>query len=401
MRLEQYINQLLFQHDCVIVPKFGAFISHPTSASINPEDHSITPPHHTISFNSSLTTSDGKLEQIYAQAESVNTIVASSLLEEDVNDWRTRLQNGESIVIDMVGLLKQNAEGKVNFEPHTTDNFLPDAFGLKTIKPNLILNTAVEEEVEQKRNWSSVLAVASIIPILVGGYFYFNTPQNVQKFVDHQWSGIVLPAIQEAAPNLLNSSTPIEKLDQKEDIIHNLPTTIANPLEYVKAGTSISLPAQDKTDSAGNNVLSRYEITVVEEKQLSEDEKEVKAIIRNSTVDAKSLNKKETAKAKTETKEKATEDSSTKNDKKSEDVIRIESNPKKFQVIASSLRRADDAARMLRFLEGEGYKNSSIVYVKGRFYYVTFDSFDTMEQASKYLNKLHAQRPDAWIREHN
>jgi Sporulation related domain. len=336
---------------------------------------------------------------MYAQAESVNITVASSLLEEDVNDWRTRLQSGESIVIDMVGLLKYNAEGKVNFEPHTTDNFLPDAFGLKTIKPNFILNTTEEEVVEKKRNWSSVLAVASIIPILVGGYFYFNTPQNVQKFVDHQWSGIVLPAIKEAAPNLLNSSTPIEKLDQKEDIIHNLPTTIVNPLEYVKAGTSISLPGEEKTDSAGINVLSRYEITVVEEKQLNEDEKEVKAIIRNSTVDAKSLNKKETAK--TDTKDKSNDEVATKTDKKPEEVIKIDSNPKKFQVIAASLRRADDAARMLRFLESEGYKNSSIVYVKGRFYYVTFDSFDSMDQATKYLNKLHTQRPDAWIREHN
>lgn len=397
MRLEQYIHQLLFQHDCVIVPKFGAFISHPTSASINPEDHTITPPYHTLTFNSSLTTSDGKLEQWYALMEKVNTTKASSLLEEDVNDWRTRLQNGESIVIDKVGLLKKNAEGKVNFEPHTTDYFLPEAFGLKTIKPNLILNTAVEEEVvERKRNWSSVLAVASIIPILVGGYFYFNTPQNVQKYVDHQWSGIVLPAIQEAAPNLLNSSTPIEKLDQKEDIIHNLPTTIGNPLAYVKAGTTISLPAQNPTDSVENDVLSRYEITVVEEIQLNNEEKEVKAIIRNSTADAKVDAKKEPSKIDA----KAKEETATNKDKKVADAIRIDANPKKYQVIASSLRRAEDADRMLRFLESEGFKNASIVYVKGRFYYVTFDSFDTMEQASKYLNKLHSDRPDAWIREH-
>ena len=406
MRLENYINQLMFQNDCVIVPKFGAFISHPTSATINQEEHTITPPHKAVSFNSSLTTSDGVLENKYALEEKVTIENASLQIEEDVNNWTSRLNNGESIVLDNIGTLKNNADGVLNFKPHTTENFLSDAFGLRSIKPNLILNNPEVAAVlsSSKRNWSSFLAVASIIPIIVGGYFYFNTPQPVQKFVDHQWSGIVLPAIQEAAPNLLNSASPIEKINKLEDVIHNLPTTISNPLEFVQAGTSVSLPAE--TDSTGQNVLSRFEITVVEEKQLNEDEKEVKAIIRNSKVDANSLNSKSAnSSAKENIKNSKADDNNNvttkSNDKNAEDVIRIDSNPKKFQVIAASLRRADDAARMLRFLESEGYKNASIVYVKGRFYYVTFDSFDNMDQASKYLNNLHKQRPDAWIREHN
>lgn len=404
MRLDNYINQLIFQHDCVIVPEFGAFISHPTSATINREDHTITPPHKVVSFNSSLTTSDGILENKYALEEKVSIEEASLQVEEDVNNWNVRLKNGESIVLDNIGTLQNNAEGVLDFTPHTTENFLADAFGLRSIKPNLILNNPETVVVpSSKRNWSSLLAVASIIPIIVGGYFYFNTPQPVQKFVDHQWSGIVLPAIQEAAPNLLNSASPIEKIEKLEDVIHNLPTTISNPLEYVQAGTSVSVPAEK--DSTGQNVLSRFEITVVEEKQLNEDEKEVKAIIRNSKVDANSLNSKSSSNSSKEVvKSNKSDDNNVANsgnDKKTEDVIRIDSNPKKFQVIAASLRRADDAARMLRFLESEGYKNSSIIYVKGRFYYVTFDSFDNMEQASKYLNNLHKQRPDAWIREHN
>ncbi|QTV06518.1 HU domain-containing protein [Faecalibacter bovis] len=406
MRLENYINQLMFQHDCVIVPKFGAFVSHPTSATIIQEEQTIIPPHNAVSFNSSLTTSDGLLEKKYALEENISIENASSQIEEDVNDWNYRLNNGETIVLENIGTLNNDADGVLNFKPHTTENFLADAYGLRSIKPNLILNNPEVAAVlpSSKRNWSSFLAVASIIPIIVGGYFYFNTPQPVQKFVDHQWSGIVLPAIQEAAPNLLNSASKIEKIDQLEDVIHNLPTTISNPLEYVQAGTSVSLPAE--TDSTGQNVLSRFEITVVEEKQLNEDEKEVKAIIRNSKVDANSLNSKSSnSTTKDVAKTTKTEDNNNTavkgNDKKSEDIIRIESNPKKFQVIAASLRRADDAARMLRFLESEGYKNANIVYVKGRFYYVTFDSFDNMEQASKYLNNLHKQRPDAWIREHN
>ena len=393
MRLEKYINQLLFQHDCVIVPKFGAFISHPTSATINAEDSSITPPHHAISFNSALTTNDGIIEQAYEIGEAIDREEASLLLEDDVNNWKTRIENGENIHLKKVGFLKKDQDGNLKFEPHTTLNLLPDAFGLTTIHPNLILPIEPEEKniTEAKKNWSSILAVASVIPIIVGGYFYFNTPQPVQKFVDHQWSGIVIPAIKEAAPNLLNSNQ-INKADTLKDVIHNLPTTIVDPLEYVQTGTSISLPAQEHIDSAGNSILSKYEITVVEEKQLNDTEKEVKAIIRNSTNDTKEVA--------ANSPKKEDKNSINNSDKKVDEVVKTDTNPKKFQVIAASLRRADDAARMLRSLENEGYKNASVVYVKGRFYYVNFDSFDTMDKASTFLNKLHSKHPDAWIREH-
>lgn len=394
MRLEKYIHQLLFQHDCVIVPKFGAFISHPTSATINPENFEIIPPQHEVSFNSALTTNDGLLESKYAKDQRLNVEKASELLSEDVEHWKIRLQNGESIVIDQIGVLKNNSDGVIQFESQSSTIFLPYNFGLEPIKPNLILNdTKIEDSIESKRNWSSVLAIASIIPIIVGGYFYFNTPKPVQKFVDHQWSGIVLPAIKEAAPNLIDTDVQIEK----EVAVHNLPQTIQDPLQYIKEGTTISLPEESKTtDSIDDKVLSKIEITVVEEKKINDSEKEVKAIIKNKPVETKSTENVTKEKVKDIAKNSVAE----KNVEKKDEVVKIDANPKKYQVIAASLRRPEDAGRMLKSLVDSGYKNASVVYVKGRFYYVTFDSFDSKEKATNYMNKIHNEKPEAWVREH-
>ena len=380
MRLEKYIYQLLFQHDCIVVPKLGAFISHPSSASINPEEHILYPPYKSIKFTSSILQNDGLLEKTYVAKENINIDEARTILEADIKEWKNRLDKGESIFIDKIGALKKGEE--IFFEPNTNQNLFAEKYGFKPLKPNLIIAQTTEIPVEEnKRNWSSLLAAASIIPIIVGGYFYFNTPQNVQKFVDHQWSGIVLPVIKEAAPNLLNSDSAIA--EPTANNVHPLPTTISDPLEYIKAGATISLPAEEYQDSLGNDVVSKYEITVVEEKKINDKEKEVKAIIKNSTPETKP--KVETPEVK---------------ETKTEEVVKIDAKPKKYQIIASSLRRPEDAARMLKDLQTQGYKNASVVYVKGRYYYVNFDSFESLEKATKFMNELHAKRPDAWMREH-
>lgn len=377
MRLEKNIYQLLFQYDCVIVPRLGAFVTYPTHSTINVEENIINPPSKVINFSSNIKKDDHLLRDTYASNENVDIEQATSLLTKDVNNWYTILEEGKPIIIDKVGVLSQSTDGVINFEPHSTVNFL--AFGLKPLKPNLILPQTTKELVkEENRSWSSLLAVASIIPIIIGGYFYFNTPQPVQKFVDHQWSGIVLPVIKETVPNLINTDKQEQKIETQKESIHNLPATIINPLEIIQTKNN----NQEIGDSLNKNVISKYEITVVEEKQLNENEKEVKAIIKNTKINTEDI--------------KAT----TNKEVKPEIVNKIETNPKKYQIIAASLRRQEDANRMLEFLEKEGYKNSSIVYVKGHYYYVTFDGFNDKEQATKYLNNLHKQRPDAWIREH-
>ncbi len=387
MRLEEYINQLLFQYDCVIVPKFGAFITYPVPSSINKEDSIINPPYKDIKFSATITNDDGVLTQAYVLNENISLERATSFLEDDVKQWKLLLNAGEKIVLQKIGILYKDDKGELVFKSHTTENFL--AYGLSSLKPNVILPQNLEVIVkEQKRNWSALLAVASIIPIVVGGYFYFNTPQPVQKFVDHQWSGIVLPAIREAAPNLLNAeNTPVTN---EVETIHNLPTTINNPAEFIKQ--------QNPVDTIKENIVSKYEVTVVEEKQINDSEKEVKAIIKNTKGEAATpivQTKAEEPKTKV-VKEEKKED---KKEEKKESSLKIDANPKKYQIIAASLRREEDAARMLQSLEKDGFKNAKVVYSKGYYYYVTYDGFNDKEAATKYLNNLHKNHPDAWIRE--
>ena len=50
MKMETYISELLYRHDCVILPGLGGFITNYRSAQIHPVSHTLRPPSKSISF---------------------------------------------------------------------------------------------------------------------------------------------------------------------------------------------------------------------------------------------------------------------------------------------------------------------------------------------------------------
>ena len=59
--VEYYISELLFLHDCVIIPNFGGFVGNPKSAKLNKITGVLSPPSKQILFNANLKTNDGLL----------------------------------------------------------------------------------------------------------------------------------------------------------------------------------------------------------------------------------------------------------------------------------------------------------------------------------------------------
>ena len=53
-----YISDLLFLHDCVILPEFGGFVGNITAAQLNKSTGELTPPSKQILFNNNLTNNE-------------------------------------------------------------------------------------------------------------------------------------------------------------------------------------------------------------------------------------------------------------------------------------------------------------------------------------------------------
>jgi nucleoid DNA-binding protein len=126
-----FIKELLFGHDCVIVPGFGGFIGNYTPARIDKNTGTFYPPVKQISFNRNLNHNDGLLVGKISASAEINYGDARNIVEEYVISVRKKLEKGEKVNFDHIGSFVNNQEGNVQFEPDRSSNYHLDSYGLE------------------------------------------------------------------------------------------------------------------------------------------------------------------------------------------------------------------------------------------------------------------------------
>jgi hypothetical protein len=133
MNIEKYICELLYRHECVIVPEFGGFITNFQPARIDDTTHTIFPPRKALVFNSNLTINDGLLATEISSRMGCSFDEAIQLIRRDVTAWRERLKSGKTILLPGLGSFENNNDGKAVFHPDAEQNFFGEAFGLNSL----------------------------------------------------------------------------------------------------------------------------------------------------------------------------------------------------------------------------------------------------------------------------
>lgn len=149
MRIDSYIEKLLFDYTCVVVPGFGAFLAHGKSAEIDVTTNTLVPPSKTISFNAQLSKNDGLLVSHIAKEKKLGYEELLQEVEEVSRSWKSKLEQGESIELFGVGKLWHNREQRIQFQPENKTNFLTSSFGLSAFSATPIQREVLKEEVEE------------------------------------------------------------------------------------------------------------------------------------------------------------------------------------------------------------------------------------------------------------
>lgn len=184
MKIETYISELLYRHECVIVPSLGGFITNYRSAQIHPVSHTFLPPSKTIRFNIKLQKSDGLLCNYIADCEGISFENAQKKVAYFSNQIQNNLTHKKEAEINGVGILTKASNGLISFEPNQSVNYLLDAFGLQEIQSPAILRKSkklsIPNQVASKArkihakkvtiNWK----VAAIILPLIGLTSFFS-----------------------------------------------------------------------------------------------------------------------------------------------------------------------------------------------------------------------------------
>jgi len=130
MKVSAYIGDLLYDHECIVVPGLGGFITSISPAKVDDNNNTFTPPGKNIVFNAHLQINDGLLLNHIATLEGISHNEARIKLESFVEKCKNAIDNGKRIHFHKIGTLRNNSRGNMVFEPDQSYNYAPDAFGL-------------------------------------------------------------------------------------------------------------------------------------------------------------------------------------------------------------------------------------------------------------------------------
>jgi len=176
MRLENFISDLLYEHDCVVIPGFGGLVANYRSAKLNRQTHLILPPSKHIGFNRHLKNNDGLLVSHLSGLFSISYKEAQQKIETIVSEWQTALQKDGRIFWEKIGTFFYDKAGNLQFIPEEQENYLLSSFGLLPVQLTPVI--AEEEKVvsitgrnenKLKSNISWKVAAAVTIPLLAVG----------------------------------------------------------------------------------------------------------------------------------------------------------------------------------------------------------------------------------------
>ncbi len=201
-----YINELLFWHDCVIIPGLGGLVANPLSAEIDEEKGLFFPPRKEIGFNRSLSHNDGLLINYVSVREAVDYQGAALLVKQYVDEAIKLIHDGFSFDVDSIGVLKSDAIGNLLFQPFNHSGFLAESFGLSSFH----FESGMSEEVEHGHSYTAIRRV--LLPVslrqvaatvaLLAGLFLFSPEIKVapvhQGFNQAGYLSVLFPSSQSA-----------------------------------------------------------------------------------------------------------------------------------------------------------------------------------------------------------
>lgn len=395
VRPDQYICELLFTNDCVIIPGLGGFVSNTRSTFLNPSQHTFTPPSKKVAFNSSLRTNDGLLAHYISQEENITYHEANEVISDYVDNVFRKLALGEQISIDEVGTLSMDMEKHLQFEPETNSNFLLSSFGMTTLHSPAIKREEVPMEVVQgdkqkvttpgKRKtklWKIIELVpaAAVLAIMI-----FN-PRIVHTLNNNLGNIISVPA-----PREIN-------VDDRPEVKKEASTTFEIPAANNQSGIS-PVVIEDQNDSFNQKMIEETAKALQDAFDRDVEEKTRKILAGESTVTStnavKEINKVVVKPVHTEV-AKPVDINKTENSSSSE--INSSVTLKKYHVIGGVFSIKDNANNYIKKAQADGY--SAVIAGKNKrgYWVVSLVSANSETELQPLLENIQATyEKNAWI----
>ncbi len=181
LKIKDYIKDLLFTNQGVIIPGLGGFVSEYEPAAFDVSENKFLPPSKKITFNPEYNYSDSLLIEFISEKEKTRIEQAKKMLDDFVKESKYKLNKGEEINFPGIGILSQKTKGSIQFKQNKDSNLLIDSFGLHSIKttpitkPQTTKSSKIQAEHKNQKSYKKVIilsASAIVFLCLVGLSWY-------------------------------------------------------------------------------------------------------------------------------------------------------------------------------------------------------------------------------------
>lgn len=242
----------MWEHDCVIVPGLGGFLLRYHEAQYHPVTHLWRPPSKMISFNASLSVSDGVLAHALARNSGISFREAEQYLLTWGERMNALLREQQELVFPGIGRLYRDVEGHVQFHPETAVNYLASAYGLPNFEaaPVLRQRESIEVPLFEKHRPSVIVRKRNRWPLAAAVIFLL----GLGVLIGLINTNLDIPALRLNEAGMLHwveAVHPVAHLDvQPKPVMTNNPETwpgiefnAVNPITPLSLDTNNILPA--------------------------------------------------------------------------------------------------------------------------------------------------------------
>ena len=180
MTISEYVCELLYRYNCVIIPELGAFLTQRIPATLADHNQLFYPPKKQISFNEQINTNDGLLANYIAKCEQTSYENANFKIKRFVQEIREELNSKGIVSFYEIGDFTLNTENKLVFSAKHTVNYLTESFGLETLTTSEITRAtgipvpaktpviAINNTNDSKKGSNPILKYAAVGVLLLG-----------------------------------------------------------------------------------------------------------------------------------------------------------------------------------------------------------------------------------------
>ncbi|MBO5135687.1 MAG: SPOR domain-containing protein [Bacteroidaceae bacterium] len=207
IELSRHIENLLLDHDCVIVPDLGGFVAHYVSASWKEDEQLFLPPYRNVGFNPSLLLNDGLLVHSYMQVYDASYVDASRMIEDAVREVKTELQESGECDLRGIGHFVYKTDGNIEFQPYEAGLPAPSLYGLYSYSLNFgSQNNIVKLETNKKSEEIETVARDN-----KEYAFTFKVNRELVNYISAAVVAVMFYFLW-AVPTVIDSNTPSENL---------------------------------------------------------------------------------------------------------------------------------------------------------------------------------------------